>query len=187
MPEEVTSLQRVEFKRPGGVLLAGMGAVIILAACAGAVMAVLAEQDFRLETLAPVALGLLGACALGVGFINAWRTPMLTIQPDSLTVPTFFGAREIPIKAGHPVGEFLASSDKSSNRAGTIESNKFVHFYTLDARGTLTELVSMHRAAPGVAEMRRAFEHVAGLEVEVLEADPNSMRSRPDVAHWKNR
>ncbi|MCB9897994.1 MAG: hypothetical protein H6825_08325 [Planctomycetes bacterium] len=180
-------MQRVEFKRPEGILLAVMGVLFILAACAGVVMAVLIGQDFDVETVTLIVLGFLGACALGVGFIHAWRTPMLTIQPDALTVPTFFGAREIPIGPGHPVGEFLASSDKVSHRSGTIESNKFVFFYTLDARGTLTELVSMHRAAPAVAQIRRALEQVAGLRVEVLEADPNSRKARPDVAHWKTR
>lgn len=142
-------MQRAEFKRPDGVLVAGMGLLIIVAACAGVIMAVLLGSSFDLKTITLIALGFVGACALGAGFINAWRTPMLTIGPDALIVPTFFGAREIPIRTGHPVGEFLASPKTGGgSRGGTIESNKFVHFYTLDAGGALIELAALHRAAP---------------------------------------
>ena len=135
-----------------------------------------------------IGLGFSGTCALGAGFINAWRTPLLTIRPDAFVVPTFFGARAIPIGPGQPLGEFLASSSHgSSNRPGTIEGNKFVHFYTLDAHGALVELAALHRDTPMIAEIRRAFQDVAGLKPETLKADPKARWSRPDVAHWKLR
>jgi len=172
---------------PGGFLSAGIGFLIILAACAGLIMVVVTAQRFDLKTFAMIVVGFAGACALGGAFINTWRTPLLTIRPDAFTVPTMFGAREIAIKAGHPVGEFLASSHRGGNRGGTIESNKFVHFYTLDAAGALIELVSMHRAALEIPQIRRAFTEVAGLKVETLSADPNSRWSRPDIAHWTIR
>jgi len=163
-----------------------MGVLIIAAACAGVGTLAVVARNYDLATIALIVLGFAGACALGAGFINAWRTPMLTIRPDALAIPTFFGKREIPIRPGHPLGEYLASSHRSSRRAGTIEGNKFVHFFTLDADGVLTELVALHRAAPEIAQIRRAFEAVAGLTVEPLKVDA-AKPSRPDVAHWRNR
>jgi len=186
MSGKESSVKQAEFENPGSILSAGIGFLIILAACAGVIMVAVTAQSFDVATFAMIVLGFAGACALGVAFINTWRRPMLTIRPDAFTVPTTFGTREIAIKAGHPVGEFLASSHRGNHRAGTIESNKFVHFYTLDAAGALVELVAMHRAAPEIAPIRRAFTDVAGLKVETLNADPKSKRSRPDVAHWKN-
>ena len=181
-------MQQAVFKRPDGLLVAGMGLLLILAACVGVVMAALMARGFDLKTIVLIGLGFSGICALGAGFINAWRTPMLTIRPDAFVVPTFFGARTIAVGPDQPLGEFLASSDRgSSNRPGTIEDNKFVHFYTLDARGALVELAALHRAAPMIAKIRRAFQDVAGLEPETLKADPNVRRARPDVAHWKPR
>lgn len=181
-------MRQAVFKRPDGLLIAIMGLLLIAAASAGVVMAVLLMRGPDLKTIALIVVGFSGALALAFGFINAWRTPLLTIAPDRLTVPTFFGAREIPIGRGHPLGEFLASSDRGgSNRPGTLEGNKFVHFYTLDAHGTLTELAALHRDAPLIAPMRRAFRDVAGLTVETLKADPNARLTRPDVAHWSDR
>lgn len=185
---KVTRMQKAEFKRPDGVVIAAMGILIIAAAIAGVVMAALLARSFDLKTIALIGIGFLGASALGAGFINAWRTPMLTVRPDALKVPTFFGAREIPIREGHPIGEFLAVSDRGSvSRPGTVEANKFVHFYTLDGEGALTELAALHRAAPMIGQIRRAFAEVAGLKLETLQADPKSKRARPDVAHWKSR
>ena len=165
---EAGSVALGEFRRPDGVLIAGMGLAIIGAALAGAGAALVLGRTLDLGTLALIGLGVAGAGALGAGFINAWRTPMLTIRPDTLTVPTVFGAREIPIAAGHPVGELVASAVQGSTRGGTIEANKFVHFYTLDAGGALTELVALHRAAPMIEEIRRGFREIAGLKVEAL-------------------
>ncbi len=180
-------MQSAEFKRPDGALIVGMGALIILAALAGVLFIAFAGRGIDLKTVALIILGFAGACALGAGFINAGRTPMLTIRPDAFTIPTFFGQRDIPIRPGQPLGEYLASSVKRTSRAGTIEGNKFVHFCTLDETGVLTELRSMHRDAPEIPEIRRAFQNVAGLTVETLSLDPKSRRSRPDVAHWANR
>ena len=179
-------MRKAVFKRPDGLLIAIMGILLIAAASAGVVMAALLMRGPDLKTIALIAAGFSGALALAAGFINAWRTPLLTIAPDRLTVPTFFGARDIPIAPGYPLGEFLASSDRGgSNRPGTPEGNKFVHFYTLDAQGALTELAALHRDAPMIAQIRRAFGEVAGLTVETLKADPRSRLARPDVAHWK--
>ena len=183
---KVTTMKRAEFKRPDGVLIAGMGILIIVAACAAVIMAVSVTESFDLATIALIVLGFSGACALGIGLINTWRTPMLTVRPDVLTVPTFFVEREIPIKAGHPLGEYLASSIRNRRRLGTIEGNKFVHFYTLDSVGVLTELMCLHREAPEIAPVRRAFKDIAGLTIETLKVDPNSKPSGPDVEHWKN-
>lgn len=180
------TVKEVAFKNPDGVLVAGMGVLIIAAACAGVVTVAVVVRSYDLATTALITLGFAGACALGVAFINVWRTPMLKIRPDALTIPTFFGQREISIKAGHPLGEYLASSHRSSRRTGAIESNKFVHFFTLDADDVLTELVALHRAAPVIAQIRSAFEDVAGLTVETLKIDAANP-SRPDVAHWRKR
>lgn len=179
-------MQEAAFRRPDGALVAGMGVLIIATACAGVVTVVLVARSYDLVTVALIVLGFAGACALGAGFINSWRTPMLTIRPDALTIPTFFGQRKIPIEPNHPLGEYLASSHRSSRRTGTIDGNKFVHFFTLDADGVLTELVALHRAAPEIARIRRAFEDVAGLTVETLKVDA-AKPSRPDIAHWSKR
>ncbi|WP_131802279.1 hypothetical protein [Yoonia tamlensis] len=175
-------MQTVEFKRSDGLVLAGLGVVFIAAACVGVVMLAFMARIYDAKTIILTALGFLGACALGVGFINAWRTPMLTISASAIVKPTFFGRKEIAIRKNHPLGEYLASSVHGSRRTGTIEGNKFVHFYTLDA-GVLTELVSMHRDAPVLVDIRRAFRDVAGLTIETLKVDANKP-SRPDVAHW---
>lgn len=157
---------------------------MILAACAGVIMVGLQARSVDLKTVVLMVLGFAGACTLGAAFINAWRTPMLTIRPDAVIVPTFLGQRTIPMKSGHPLGEFLASSNRGSTQGGTIEDNKYVHFYTLDADGALTELVAMHRAAPEIPQIRRAFQEVAGKKPETLKADPKTKKARPDVAHW---
>ncbi len=131
-----------------------------------------------------VVLGFIGIGALGYGFINAWRSPLLTVRPDRLTIPTFFGARDIPVKPGHPVGEYLASSHRGGNSiAGTIEERKFVHLYTLDANGSLTELIAMHRAARQIPYIRHALQDIAGLRIETLGVDPKT--KGPDISHWR--
>jgi hypothetical protein len=150
-------------------------------------MVILGGADIDLVTLTLSAVGFVGACVVGGGFINAWRTPMLTIHARALSVPTFLGHRDIAIKPNHPVGEYLASSIRSNRKSGTIEGNKFVHFYTLDGDGVLTELVALHRDAPEIAGIRRAFGDIAGLTVETLKVDPNSSPQGPDIAHWKQR
>jgi len=185
MVENVAPVQVVEFKRPDGILLTYLGGVIISAAFLGLIVVAVLARSYDLKTVTLCVLGFAGACALGAGFINAWRTPMLTIRPNVLTKTTFFGQREISIHEGHPFGEYLASSVHSRRRGGTIEGNKFVHFYTLDA-GDLVELVAMHREATEISQIRRAFQDVAGLTIETLKVDAKNP-SRPDVAHWKNR
>lgn len=178
-------MQGVEFKRPDGVLAATFGALIIASACIGVIMVAVVARSYDLKTIALTVSGFVGACALGAGFINAWRTPMLTIRPEAITIPTFWGRREIVIQKDHPLGEYLASSQKSSRKTGTIEGNKFVHFYTLDA-GRLIELISMHRDAPTLADIRSAFHDVAGLSIETLKVD-TAKPTRPDVSHWEVR
>lgn len=178
------AVREAVFKRPAGALVAIMGVLILLATAVGLVLVVATGAFFDLKTAVLVTLGVAGAGALGVAFINAWRTPMLTVRPDALIVPTVFGAREIRTGPGHPVGEFLAVSDRGSGRVGTIEANKFVHFYTLDGSGRLVELAAMHRDAPEIPAIRRALVEVGGLRVETLRADPKSRLSRPDVGHW---
>lgn len=181
---KATFVQMAEFKRQDGVIVAIMGVLIILAACAGVVVVLITARSYDLKTAGLVILGFIGACGLGYAFINAWRTPILTVRPDRLTIPTFFGVRDIPITPGHPMGEYLASSTRGSNSiAGTIEDQKFVHFFTLDAKGSLTEVVAMHRAAPQIPFIRRAFQEVAGLKIETLK--PDRTAKKPDVSHWR--
>ena len=176
-------MQIAEFKRQDGAIVAGMGVLIIVAACGGVIFLLFAARSYDLKTTGLVILGFIGACALGYAFINVWRRPMLTVRPDRLTIPTFFGVRDIPIRPDHPLGEYLASSVRGGNSiAGTIEERKFVHFYTLDARGSLTELVAMHRAAQQIPYIRQALQDVAGLKIETLKANPKS--KGPDVSHW---
>jgi hypothetical protein len=178
-------VQVYEFKRPDGILIACLGVLIIAAAFVGVIMLAVLAQSYDLKTICLTALGFVGACALGTGFINTWRTPMLTIRPGALIIPTFFGQREILIDADHPLGEYLASSVHSNRRSGTIEGNKFTHFYTLDA-GVLVELLSMHREAIEIPNIRCAFQDVAGLSIETLKVD-TANPSLPDIAHWKGR
>jgi hypothetical protein len=178
-------VQFYKVKRPDGILTAGLGVLIIAAAFVGVIMLAVLAQSYDPKTICLAALGFAGACALGAGFVNTWRTPMLTIRPGALIIPTFFGQREILIDTDHPLGEYLASSVHSNRRSGTIEGNKFIHFYTLDA-GVLVELLSMHREATEISNIRRAFQDVAGLSIEVLDVDA-AKPSRPDIAHWENR
>lgn len=180
-------MRKVEFKRPDGPVIAALGVLMIAAAFVGLGMAVFLMHDVDLKTNLLILLGFCGACALGYAFVNAWRVPLLTVRPDALVIPTFFGVRSIAIAPGHPLGEFLAVTHRSSRRTGTIEGNKFVHFYTLDGRGALTELVAMHRDAPQIPEIRRALQQVAGLRCEMLRKDPASRQVRPDIAHWRSR
>ncbi|TNF18155.1 MAG: hypothetical protein EP318_19160 [Rhodobacteraceae bacterium] len=180
-------MQRADFKRPDGILLAGMGVLILAAAVVGLGMAVFMIRDADLKTNLLILLGFCGACALGYGFLNAWRVPMLSVRPDALVIPTFFGTRRIDLGPGHPLGEFLAVSQRSNRTAGTIEGNKFVHFQTLDGQGALTELVALHRDAPQIPEIRRALQQVTGLTIETLRQDPASRKVRPDIAHWRVR
>ncbi|MGY3436364.1 MULTISPECIES: hypothetical protein [unclassified Marinovum] len=180
-------MRQVDFKRPDGALVAGMGVLIIAAACTGLVMALFMGKDFDLKTNALVLAGFAGACALGYAFLNTWRRPMLSIRPDRVVIPSFFGAKTIPISPGQPFGEFLATSYHGFDRPGTIEGNKFVHFYTLDARGELTKLMALHRDAPEIDTIRRAFLEVAGLKAETLKADKTSRKGKPDIAHWHRR
>jgi hypothetical protein len=172
------------FKRPDGGILLVMAALVFAAALAGLVLGVAMAWSGDFATSGLALAGCAGACALGAGLVNGWRTPMLEIKADALVIPTAFGKREIPIRKGHPLGEYLASSHRRTSSAGTIEGNKFVHFFTLDNAGQLTELVAMHREAPVIADIRRALRDITGLEIETLTVDPNRP-SRPDIAHWR--
>lgn len=166
-----------------------MGGLFVLAAAGGLGalgVAFLAGERFDLKTIGLALAGAVGAVALGYGFIHSARVPLLTVRPDALVVPTFFGRREIEVGPGHPVGEFIASSKHGGGGAGTIEERKFSHFYTLDGAGRLVELVALHRAAPMIPEIRAALRDVAGLEVEELRRAPGTRQSRPDVAHWRH-
>lgn len=181
-------MQRVVFKRPDGVLLAGMGILLIAAAFLGVIAVVFAGAARDPVTLVLLILGFIGVCALGYGFINAWRTPMLTVRPDALGVPTFFGSRTIPVAPGHPVGELLGSQDVGGLRKGAaLADNKFVHIYTLDRTGTLIELISLHRNTPILADIRHALQDVSGLTIETLAPDSRAKRLRPDIRHWEIR
>lgn len=143
-------MKEAEFKNSAGVINGIVGVLIIAVACVGLVMVAVLAPRYDLQTVGLALLGFAGASTLGAGFVNSWRTPLLTVRPDALIIPAFLGKREIPITADHPLGEYLASSHKSSRSKGTIEASKFVHFITLDAAGTLTEVVSMHRDAPQI-------------------------------------
>lgn len=179
-------MQTADFRRPDGPLIAAMGVLIIAAACAGLGFALFAGTGFDLTTNLLVLAGFLGAVALGLAFLNAWRSPMLTVRSDALVLPTVFGTRTIPLSPGHPAGEFLGPSDRGgSRRPGGPEANRFVHFYTLDARGKLTELAALHHAAPEIPRIRQALQQVAGLTLETLSPDPTSRRARPDTRHWR--
>ena len=179
-------VQTADFRRPDGPLLAAMGVLIIAAACAGLGFALFAGAGFDLNTNLLVLAGFLGAVALGLAFLNAWRSPMLTVRPDALVLPTAFGTRTIPLSPGHPAGEFLGPSDRGgARRPGGPEANRFVHFYTLDAKGNLTELAALHHAAPEIPRIREALQQVAGLKIETLSPDPTSRRARPDTRHWR--
>lgn len=174
------------FEKPAGILAAAVGFLIIAAACIGLVMSVLMLRRPDMMTSGLIAAGFAGSCLLGAAFINTWRIPMLVIRPESVAIPALFGTRTIPVKPGQPVGELLASSVYSDRRGGMIEDNKFVHFYLLDGNGALVELVALHRAAPELEPMRRAFVEIAGLRIDRLKPVVKHGGSRPDVTHWQH-
>lgn len=176
---------RAEFKKPDGPLLLVMGGLIGVASVAGAGFAVAMIRDFDLRAILIAAGGLVGGLALAVGFVNSWRQPMLRVEPGRLTVPSFFGTREIAVAPGQKVGEVLATPAHGGSRAGGIDENRFVHFFALDGTGQPVLLVALHRAAPVIAEIRRALQEVAGLRVEVMPRDPGAPRPRPDMTHWQ--
>jgi hypothetical protein len=184
MTDHTTPERRADFKRPDGPIIAAMGVLIFGAALVCAGMAVVMLRDPDLQTLIFLALGLVGALVLGAGFLNAWRVPLLTILPDRLVVPTFFGTREIKLGPGGRVGEMLATPAHGGRRTGAIEGNKFVHFFAMDGSGEVVELLALHRASPLVGEIRRAFAEVAGLKLQTLQRDPKARRPRPDVSQW---
>lgn len=173
------------FHRPGRWLVAVLGVLILLGALAAAGTAPFLMRDPDAKSLLLLGLGLCGAGVLAAGCWNAWRVPLLTVRPDLLVVPRFLGTREVALSPGHPVGELLASPDHGGNRPGSIEAGKFVFVFTLDGEGELVELLSLHRAAPMLADVRRALREIAGLEIEQLVRDPGARRPRPDVRHWR--
>lgn len=179
--------QSAAFARPDGPIIAVMGCLIIGAALVGVGMAVVMMRDPDLQTLVLLALGTVGALLLGAGLLNAWRVPMLMIWADRVMLPTFFGRREVMLVPGGRVGEVLATPAHGGGRAGDIEGNKFVHFFALDAAGDVVELLALHRASPMVEAIRRAFEDIAGLKVDVLTRDPKAPRPRPDPAQWPSK
>jgi len=149
------------------------------------VMAALMLRHPDLKTILLIALGFFGSCLLGLAMINIWRNPMLTVRPGVVTVPTLFGTREIRVRPGQPVGEYLASSARDNRGGGSIEGNKFVHFFLRDDRGRLVELLAMHREAPDLPPIRRAFVEIAGLRLDPLKPVARWASSRPDVSHWE--
>lgn len=173
------------FKRPDGPIVAMFGMVILVATWGGIVTAAVMMRRLDAGTVALMLLGLAGGTALAAGMINAWRVPMLVIRHDCFTIPTFFATRDIAIGPGQRVGELLASSHLSPDRAGSIEGNKFVHFYALDDLGKPVELLALHRDAPQIPHIRRALAEVAGLPIDSLHPVRTSGRVRPDLAHWQ--
>lgn len=173
------------FGRSSGLLHAIFGGLFIGAACVGVVMATLMLRHPDLETIVLIALGFAGSCALGAAFLNAWRSPALVVRPGVVTIQTLFGTRDIPVRPGQPVGEYLASSMEGGTISGTVEDNKFVHFYVRDGNGELVELVALHRATPVLVPIRQALVEIAGLRIDRLKPVHGWMRSRPDVSHWK--
>ncbi len=171
-------MQDAEFKRPDGPIVMGMGVAIVLAALTGVgfVLVFGGGVDRMLRALAFFGMGL--ACLVGYGMINAGRQPMLVIRPDAFFIPTFFGARRIPLRPHHPLGEFLAVPDRGK------DADRFTQFFTLDAKGGLVELVALHHRASELSVMRRGFREVAGLKIDILQPDPASKQPMPDVAHW---
>lgn len=179
-------MQRFVFHRPDAILVAVMGGILIAGSLAGLIAALVIGKNFDYATSASILLCVAIVCAVGYGMINAWRHPLLTVTPEALIVPTFFGTRTIPITPGHPVGELLATPSRS-RRPGGHEANKFVHFFTLDARGKLVELLALHRDAPEIPQIRRALREVGGLSVETLSVDQRAGPARPDISHWPGR
>ncbi|OWU86542.1 hypothetical protein ATO6_07070 [Oceanicola sp. 22II-s10i] len=178
-------MQETSFDRPDGILVAGVGILMIAAASVGIVALIVMSGGLDLKTYALALIGWTGACALGWAFVNAWRTPMLTVRPDALIVPSWFASRTIPIRPGHPIGELLAIPDFGGHRPGNAEGNKFAHIYTLDDAGKLTLLTALHRDAPALTMIRRALTETAGLRLERLEKDLNARRTLPEISHWK--
>ena len=183
-------MQSVEFKRPDRLLMLGLGIFTIPAATVALLIGIFAGRDFDFQTIGMLVLVYIAICALGLGFINAWRTPMLTVQPDTLKIATFFGARSIPISKGQRLGEFHGfinnNTDKSvSARSGRVRHTKAVFFYTMDSKGALVKLIVLNEVLPMIAQIRDALSDVAGLQIETLSRDGSTRQSRPDVAHWR--
>lgn len=172
------------FKAPGGAISAIMGGLIGLGSLGGAGFALAAMPGFDLRTTLIAAAGLIGGLALAFGFVNSARQPMLRVEPGRLTIPTFFGTREIAVAPGQKVGELLATPASGGNRSGSIEGNRFVHFFALDATGQPVLLLALHRATPLLDDIRRALQQVCGLRVEVVPRDRKARRPWPDMAQW---
>lgn len=185
-PAERIPAERIAaFKRSDGPLLAVMGGLMIGAAAIGVVMAVFLLRHPDMKTVLQIALGFAGAFALGVAIINAWRNPLLVARPDGITILTFFGTGDIPVRPGRPVGEYLATPAGTGPRGDGIEGNRFVHFCLQDRGGNLVRLLALHREAPDLPRVRCAFEEIAGLRLEQLKMIARGANSRPDVAHWR--
>ena len=181
-------MKEVVFWKPGATFVALMGVLLMTAAGIGFMGIIVSGLIFDPKTFFLSSLGMAGIIALGFAFVNTWRTPMLVVSPDALTIPTVFGQRDIPITPDHPIGTFLTIPDFGTTRnTVTIEGRKSEHFYTLDERGKLVLLTALHRASPDIAEIRRALEGVGGLTLETLKRDPSSRINRPDISHWPRR
>lgn len=175
MTADPVTLHPVRFAKPGGALHAVLAAVIAAAALGGAGLAPAMIRELRPDDIALIGLGLAGGLALAAGFLNAWRQPLLIVAPGCLTVPTFFGKRDIAVQRGQTVGELLATPSHGGSRAGGIEAGKFVHFYLMDAATDPILLVALHRAAPMVDDIRRALIAVAGLRVDLMVRRPGEV------------
>lgn len=175
------------FLHPARMLTAGIGVLVMVGAAVGAVFYLIALRNGDLTELSVVILIAVAVGAIGFGLTNAWRTPILVVEPRRLVVPTFFFQREITLRPGYRVGHLLASSPNGTQRVGSIEANKYVYIFGLDPNGAVIELASLHRAAPLITEILYALHHVAGLPVEQIERDRKMRRPWPDVAEWRSR
>ncbi|MBI1417364.1 MAG: hypothetical protein GC146_09090 [Limimaricola sp.] len=173
-----------EFILPGKVANGIVGVAIIIAAIVGVLLALVAGSWSDPATIAWLLLGLVGAVALGLGMINAWRTPALTIRPGQICVPSFFGERRITVRPGELVAELLATPVNGGNRVGPIEANRFVHLFVRDADGRPVQILAMHPAAPEVDKVRRALGDIAGLRVVPAGRAPGAKRPVPDPSSW---
>ena len=175
------------FLHPARELSAGIGGLLIVAALAGAGFVIATASALEpARTVVQLAFAL-AVAAIGWGLTNAWRTPLLVVEPGRILVPTFFAQREISVRPGHRAGELLASSPSSSHRAGPIEANKFVYFFALAPDGTVEQIVALHRAAPMIQNIRHALHKIAGLPIDHITRDPGARRPWPDAAAWRDR
>ena len=185
MTAQTDAPRKAEFRHPAGLLNAVVGGLLGGGALVGAGVAVAVMPGLDARGVTVLALVLAVVLSVAVGLLNSWRQPLLVVAPDRLTIPTFFGRREIAVRPGQTIGELLATPAHGGRRSGSIEGNRFVHFFALDGAGQPVLLVALHRNAPMVAGIRRALQEIAGLRVTVMARDPKAPRPRPDVRQFR--